>query len=94
MLKVMLNSRLNVLPRIFVNFLLFLSVSMSHGQVVINELTAKVLALSGKYATTYSNVMEEIHQTEKVLSSMIDELDGNEFDMKGLNEFKSLLKGE
>ncbi len=40
MLKVMLNSRLNVLPRIFVNFLLFLSVSMSHGQVVINELMA------------------------------------------------------
>ena len=63
-------------------------------EVVINELTAKVLALSGKYATTYSHVMEEIHQTEKVLSLMIDELDGNEFDMKGLNEFKSLLKVE
>ncbi|HZK61769.1 MAG TPA: N-6 DNA methylase, partial [Anaerovoracaceae bacterium] len=63
-------------------------------EIVINELTAKVLALSGKYATTYSHVMEEIHQTEKVLSSMIDELDGNEFDMRGLNEFKSLLNGE
>jgi len=63
-------------------------------KVITNELTAKVLALSGKYATTYSHVMEEIHQTEKVLSSMIDELDGNEFDVKGLSEFKSLLKGE
>ena len=62
--------------------------------VVINELTTKVLALSRKYATTYSHVIEEIHDTEKVLSSMIDELDGNEFDMKGLNEFKSLLKVE
>ncbi len=63
-------------------------------KVVINKLTAKVLALSGKYATTYSHVMEEIHQTEKVLSLMIDELDGNEFDVKGLSEFKSLLKVE
>ncbi|CAG0983492.1 putative type I restriction enzymeP M protein [Methanosarcinales archaeon] len=63
-------------------------------EVVINELTAKVLALSGKYTITYSHVMEEMYETEKVLSSMIDELDGNEFDLKGLSEFKSLLKGE
>ena len=63
-------------------------------EIVINELTTKVLALSGKYTTTYSHVMEEIHETEKVLSSMIDELDGNEFDMKGLSEFKSMLKVE
>ncbi len=28
------------------------------------------------------------------LAVMIDELDGNEFDMKGLNEFKSLLMGD
>ncbi len=63
-------------------------------KLVINKMTAKVLALSEKYATTYSHVMEEIHETEKVLSSIIDELDGNEFDTQGLNEFKSLLKGE
>jgi type I restriction enzyme M protein len=61
---------------------------------VIDELTAKVLSLSEKYATTYSNIAEEIVEAESALSSLIDELDGNEFDMKGLNEFKSLLKGE
>ena len=31
---------------------------------------------------------------EKALSDMIDELTGNEFDMKGLEQFKSLLMGE
>ena len=62
--------------------------------VLINELTAKVQALSEKYATTYSHLTEEIHETGKVLSSLIDELSGSEFDMKGLSEFKSLLKGE
>jgi len=61
---------------------------------LINELTAKVQALAIKYATTYSNITEEIHETETVLVSLIDELVGNEFDIKGLREFKSLLKGE
>lgn len=61
---------------------------------LINCLTAKVQALSEKYATTYSQLTQEIHQTETVLSTLIDELVGNEFDMKGLSAFKLLLKGE
>ena len=36
----------------------------------------------------------EIKETERKLSLMIDELEGNEFDMKGLSEFRSLLMGE
>ena len=63
-------------------------------EVLINELTAKVQALAEKYATTYSHLTKEIHQTETVLSSLIDDLVGNEFDLKGLSEFKLLLKGE
>jgi type I restriction enzyme M protein len=62
-------------------------------EVLIKELTAKVQALSEKYATTYSHLTEDIHETETVLASLMDELVGNEFDMKGLSEFKSLLKG-
>ncbi|HAH24362.1 MAG TPA: type I restriction-modification system subunit M [Prolixibacteraceae bacterium] len=61
---------------------------------LINALTAKVQALSERYATTYSHLTQEIHQTETALSSLIDELVGNEFDMKGLSAFKLLLKGE
>jgi type I restriction enzyme M protein len=63
-------------------------------EVIINELTAKVQQLTEKYATTYAHVAEEIHQTENSLASLIDDLTGNEFDMKGLSEFKSFLKGE
>jgi len=63
-------------------------------EVLINELTAIVQALAGKYAVTYSHLTEEIHETETVLASFLDELEGNEFDLKGLSEFKSLLKGE
>jgi type I restriction enzyme M protein len=63
-------------------------------EVLINELTAKVQALADKYATTYAEVTEEIHETEKTLAALIDELTGSEYDMKGLNQFKSFLKGE
>lgn len=61
---------------------------------VVNELAAKVKALSEKYATTYSDLMGRIHETENVLAGLIDGLEGSDDDMKGLSEFKSLLKGE
>jgi type I restriction enzyme M protein len=63
-------------------------------EAAINELTTKVQALAEKYETTYSDIVEDINNTEIELASLIDELTGNEFDMKGLNEFKSLLNGE
>lgn len=47
-----------------------------------------------KYAVTYLELDEQIQKSEQVLSSMIDELTGNEYDMKGLAEFKALLKGD
>ena len=61
---------------------------------IINNLVSKIQALQSKYATTYFEVESEIKETERLLSSMIDDLEGNEFDMKGLSEFKSLLMDE
>ena len=61
---------------------------------IVNNLVAKIQTLQSKYATTYFEVEAEIKKTEKILSSMIDDLEGNKFDMKGLSEFKSLLMGE
>ena len=46
-----------------------------------------------KYETTFEEIEKEISETEKSLSSMIDNLEGNEFDMLGLEEFKKLLGG-
>jgi type I restriction enzyme M protein len=62
--------------------------------IVVDKLANKVQALAKKYEITYSDVANEIDQAEKTLSTLIGELEGNEFDMKGLNELKSLLHGE
>lgn len=59
---------------------------------VIHNLAVQIKALSEKYTVTFSEVEQEIENTEATLSAMIDELVGNEYDMKGLEEFKSLLK--
>ncbi|MCR6596179.1 type I restriction-modification system subunit M [Bacillus halotolerans] len=61
---------------------------------VIHSLVGKVKALSEKYAVTYSAVETEIKETESALAALVDELVGNEYDMKGLSEFQALLKGE
>lgn len=60
---------------------------------VITQLTSQVQALADKYAVTYSQVANEIKTTEQELADMMGELTGNEFDMQGLNELTSLLKG-
>lgn len=62
-------------------------------KTLMQELTTKIQTLSEKYKTTYSDIEKEIQETETTLSAMIDDLTGNEFDLKGLQEFKSLLKG-
>lgn len=61
---------------------------------IADNLVSKIQMLQSKYETTYFQVESEIKETERLLSSMIDDLEGNEFDMKGLSEFKSLLMGE
>lgn len=58
---------------------------------VIDTLIKQIQELNAKYETTYFDIEKDIQATQKTLCSMIDELDGDEFDIKGLNEFKSLL---
>lgn len=59
---------------------------------IINELTRKVQLLSEKYAITYSDIINNITKAENCLTSFIDDLQGNEFDMKALDELKFSLK--
>jgi len=63
-------------------------------EAIVNELSTRIDKLAKKYDTTFAEVEEEIALTEKSLAQMIDMLTGDEFDMKGLSEFKNLLKGE
>ena len=60
---------------------------------IVNELVSKLEALTKKYETTFAEVETQISETEKVLSAMIDDLEGNEFDKLGLSEFKKMLGG-
>ena len=57
----------------------------------IDGLTRKLEALVEKYRITYADNAREIQQTEIELAGMIEELDANEFDLKGLAELKTLL---
>ena len=63
-------------------------------EAAIQILTDKVTALSGKYAVTFAEVEAEIKETKSALSELLGELVGNEYDSKGLREFKALLEGE
>ena len=60
---------------------------------IIKELVANIELLEKKYETTFEEIENEITETEKVISRMIDELEGSESDMLGLKELKKLLGG-
>jgi type I restriction enzyme M protein len=58
----------------------------------IELLIGKLQSLVRKYEVTYANNAHAIQQTEMELAEMIDELRGDEFDIQGLTELKSLLE--
>lgn len=61
---------------------------------IVSALTNKINTLTKKYSVTLLEVKTQIDETEKAFADMIDDLEGNEFDMKGLKELQKLLKGE
>lgn len=61
---------------------------------VVSGLTRAVQALAKKYEVTYSSINDQINEAEQELCAMIDDLEGDEFDMAGLAELKKLLGGE
>lgn len=60
---------------------------------IIGDLASKLDALAKKYEVTFSDIEEEIKETEHSLTDLLSELEGNEEDMLGLEEFKKLLGG-
>lgn len=60
---------------------------------IIKDLISNVSNLSKKYSLTLIDLESQIKEAETSLVGMIDELVGDEYDIKGLNELKSLLKG-
>ena len=61
---------------------------------IVTELIRQVEQLQKKYDTTLLDLEKEIRETEQLLCHMIDDLEGNEFDMEGLKQFQLLLGGK
>lgn len=61
---------------------------------IINSLISSLKTKLNKYSVTFSQLDKEIKEAEKALSSMIDDLTGNDYDMQGLRAFQALLGGE
>lgn len=61
--------------------------------LVMSSLVVKLQALVEKYRITYADNARDIQQAEEVLVGMLGELDGGEFDLKGIEELKTLLAG-
>lgn len=63
-------------------------------KVIIDELVTKVETLTEKYKATFSEIEDDLRETEVALETMMRELTGSPHDMKGLEELMSLLGGE
>lgn len=63
-------------------------------EMIIAGLEEMVQKLAEKYEVTYLDLDRQVRESEQVLADMMDELTGNEYDMKGLAEWKALLRNE
>jgi type I restriction enzyme M protein len=61
---------------------------------IIDDFVSRIRTLVDKYTSTYAEVAGQIAETKSSLASMIDGLTGSKYDMKGLHEFKTLLRGK
>lgn len=59
--------------------------------LVMASLISKLEALVEKYRITYADNARDIQQAEDALASMLGELDGGEFDLKGIEALKNLM---
>lgn len=57
----------------------------------IDFLADKLETLVEKYRVTYAENDRAIRKAERELGGMLDELEGNEFDLKGISELRNLL---
>lgn len=69
----------------------FIEQMQSLTQELVNGLVQKIEQLSQKYDETLSDIDNEIKEAESTLASMLQDLEGNEFDMSGIQEFIKLL---
>lgn len=59
---------------------------------IIDDFVSKVKALAEKYATTFQDVNVGIRDAQKELGKLLGDLTGETYDMKGIDELKSMMK--
>lgn len=60
---------------------------------IVSALKGKIEALTKKYSVRMIDIEDEIEKSEADLIAMIDDLEGDKFDMLGLKELQKLLGG-
>lgn len=60
---------------------------------IVSGLESKIKTLTKKYSVTMLDVDTELEKSEQEFCALIDELEGDEFDMLGLKELQKLLGG-
>jgi len=63
-------------------------------EIMLKDFLKRIQYLENKYKKSFKELDIEIKTVERELSQMLNELIGSEFDMKGMEGFKSLLGGE
>ena len=58
---------------------------------VVDDFVCSFIQMTEKYSETLSSIGNEIKQTQKELFELMDELSGNDFDIKGLENLKGIL---
>lgn len=80
---------LNNLIRKWINPLVFQIENLS--KKILEDLKYKIESLSSKYLQTYDELTKNILDSKLKLSEMLNDLQANEYDTKGLEEFKKIL---
>ena len=60
---------------------------------IVSALISKVTALTKKYSVSLVELDEQISSSSAELVGLLDELEGDEFDMKGIKQLKKMLEG-
>lgn len=58
----------------------------------LSNLAKEINALKVKYANSFGKITTELKKEASVLSELIEELNGSEYDISALKEFQSIIK--
>ena len=65
---------------------------IQHYDDEVDKLVNQIKALAAKYAVSYNDLNAQLTEAQNELASLISDLTGDEFAIRGLNEFKDSLK--